>query len=205
MAHPANQLIVATACIVTCLSLAACGEGQGGPSSAGTATKAAPAAATAPAAAAQAHAHGDHDHAHGDHDHAQGDHDHDHAHADGHAHSHEGGHGGMDHSHGPTVELGEQASGALTVKASRDGDVTPGGELPVDIWVTGGTARVNSVRFWVGIESGKGSVKAKAALETDNWHNHAEVPSPLPEGSKLWVSVDLSDGTKSLLSFDLKQ
>ena len=196
MAHPANQLVVATACIVTCLSLAACGEGSGGPASAGTATKGAPAAATAPAAAA--HAHGDHDH-----DHAHGDHDH--VHADGHAHSHEGGHGGMAHSHGPAVELGEQASGALTVKATREGDVTPGGELPVDIWVTGGTARVNSVRFWVGIESGKGSVKAKAALETDNWHNHAEVPSPLPEGSKLWVSVDLSDGTKSLVSFDLKQ
>ena len=111
----------------------------------------------------------------------------------------------MAHSHGPTTELGEQVAGALTVKASRDGAVTPGGELPVDIWVTGGSARVNSVRFWVGIESGKGSVKAKAALETDNWHNHAEVPSPLPDGSKLWVSIELGDGTKSLVSFDLKQ
>jgi hypothetical protein len=125
------------------------------------------------------------------------------------AHSHDGkgghSHGEMDdHGHGPTTELGTQQAGAFTVKASRDGDVTPGGELPVDIWVTGGTAQVTSVRFWIGIESGKGSVKAKGALEADNWHNHAEVPSPMPEGSKLWISIESSDGTKALVSFDLK-
>ena len=195
MSQPASHAIVAGTCLMTSLSLAACGEGSGGSSGAGGSTQGAAATATAKADA--------HDHDHADHDHAHGDgHDHD----DGHAHAHDGMHAhGSDHGHGPTVELGEQASGALTVKASRDGDVTPGGELPVDIWVTGGSARVSSVRFWVGIESGKGSVKAKAALETDNWHNHAEVPSPLPEGSKLWVSIELSDGTKSLLSFDLKQ
>jgi hypothetical protein len=175
------QSKLAVACCATCLALAACGEGSGGSSGAGSSTQGAAATAKSPVAGA-------HDHDHADHGHA----DHDHAH-------------GSDHGHGPTVELGEQASGALNVKASRDGDVTPGGELPVDIWVTGGSARVSSVRFWVGIESGKGSVKAKAAIETDNWHNHAEVPSPLPEGSKLWVSIELSDGTKSLLSFDLKQ
>jgi hypothetical protein len=195
MPHSTAQFASAAACLVTCLSLAACGEGSGGSTGAASASKGAAAPAKAPAA--HAHDHAGHDHAHGD------AHDHDHDHANGHAH--EGGHGGMEHSHGPTTELGEQVAGALTVKASRDGDVTPGGELPVDIWVTGGSARVSSVRFWVGIESGKGSAKAKAALETDNWHNHAEVPSPLPEGSKLWVSIEVSDGTKSLVSFDLKQ
>jgi hypothetical protein len=200
MPHPTAQLALVGTCLMTCLAVAACGEGSGGSSGAATATQGGATTATAKAPKADAH---DHDHA--DHDHAHGD-GHDHSHDDGHAHAHDGMHAhGSDHGHGPTVELGEQASGALTVKASRDGDVTPGGELPVDIWVTGGSARVSSVRFWVGIESGKGSVKAKAALETDNWHNHAEVPSPLPDGSKLWVSIDLSDGTKSLVSFDLKR
>jgi hypothetical protein len=193
MSKSAIQLASASACLLTCLSLAACGEGSGESAGSASASKAASSPATAPAATAHDHAGHDHE----GHDHAHGDHDH--------AHSHEDGHGGMDHSHGPTTELGEQVAGALTVKASRDGDVTPGGELPVDIWVTGGSARVNSVRFWVGIESGRGSVKAKAALETDNWHNHAEVPSPLPEGSKLWVAIELGDGTKSTVSFDLKQ
>jgi len=197
MSHPTAQLTFASACIMTLMSLAACGEAPGGSSGTGGSNQGAAATAKAPAAAAHDHDHAGHDHTHGD--------GHGHDHADGYTHSHEGEDGGMGHSHGPTVELGEQASGALKVKASRDGDVTPGAELPVDIWITGGTARINSVRFWVGVESGKGSVKAKAALETDNWHTHAEVPSPLPDGSKLWVSIDLSDGTKSLVSFDLKR
>ena len=188
MTRSTFDLIAAGTCIVAGISLAACGDGSAGTAGAGGAAQSAPAPAKAPAADAHDHAHGDHAH-----DHKDGD-----------AHSHGGEHGGEGHSHGPTVQLGEQSSGALAIKASRDGDVTPGGELPVDIWITGGSARVSSVRFWVGIESGKGSVKAKAALEADNWHNHAEVPSPLPEGSKLWISIELSDGTKSLVSFDLK-
>lgn len=183
------DLIAAGTCIVAGISLAACGDGSAGSGGAGGTAQSAPAPAKAPASEAHDHAHGDHDHSH----------------KEGDAHHHDGEHGGEGHSHGPTVQLGEQSLGALTVKASRDGDVTPGGELPVDISITGGTARVNSVRFWVGIESGKGSVKAKAALETDNWHNHAEVPSPLPDGSMLWISIELSDGTKSLVSFDLKR
>jgi hypothetical protein len=197
MSKSAIQLASASACLLTCLSLAACGEGSGGSSGGGSATAGATASPKATAAAAHDHEHASHDHAHGD------GHDHGHEHADGDVH--EGGQGGMDHSHGPTVELGEQVAGALTVKASRDGGVTPGGEMPVDIWVTGGSARVNSVRFWIGLESGKGSVKAKAELEADNWHTHAEVPSPLPEGSKLWVAIELGDDTKSTVSFDLKQ
>ena len=191
------QIVVAACSILAALSLAACGDGSGSSPGTGGSTQGAAAPAKAPATDSHDHAHSGHDHAHGE--------GHDHDHADGHSHTHEGGAGGMAHSHGPTVELGEQVAGALTVKAARDGDVTPGGELPVDIWITGGSARVNSVRFWVGIESAKGSVKAKAALETDNWHNHAEVPSPLPEDSKLWVSIELGDGTKSLVSFDLKR
>lgn len=191
------QTLIAGSSILAAIALAACGDGPGASPGASGSTQGAAAPANAPTTDSHGQAHSSHDHAHGEH--------HDHDHADGHAHSQEGGHGGMAHSHGPTVELGEQSSGALKVKASRDGDVTPGGELPVDIWVTGGSARVSSVRFWVGIESAKGSVKAKAALETDNWHNHAEVPSPLPEGSKLWVSIELGDGTKSLVSFDLKR
>ena len=187
MTSPMPHLMFAGACLVTGLSLAACGERPGGASGGGAAAPAASAPAKAPASEP-------HDHAHGDHDHA-----------DGAAHDDGGEHGGDGHSHGPTVELGEQVAGALTIRASRDGDVTPGSELPVDIWITGGTARVSAVRFWVGIRSGKGSMKAKAALETDNWHNHTEVPSPLPDGSALWITVELSDGTKSLLSFDLKR
>jgi hypothetical protein len=149
---------------------------------------------TTPAAGA-AHA-DDHDHAEGDgHDHAE--HADDHDHADDHAH-------GDDHGHGATVALGELVVDGMTIRASRDGDITPGGDVPIDVWVTGGTPKVAAVRFWVGTQDAKGSVKAKAELEKDNWHTHAEVPNPLPEASMLWVEVETDAGAKSLASFDLK-
>jgi hypothetical protein len=109
-----------------------------------------------------------------------------------------------DHDHGSTTQLGEQTAGGLTVKASRDGAVTPGKDAPIDVWVTGGTSEVASVRFWVGTEDGKGSVKAKAEIEKDNWHTHAEIPSPLPTGSKLWVEIESDKGEKTVVGFDLK-
>ncbi len=131
-------------------------------------------------------------------------HDHDHDHAHDHDHGHDASTAAAkDEGHGATVELGEQKAGEFNVKASRDGDVKAGAELPVDIWITGG-AKVSAVRFWVGAEDAKGSMKAKAELEKDNWHTHGEVPSPMPEGSKLWIEIEADGGAKTLVSFDLK-
>lgn len=121
----------------------------------------------------------------------------DHDHGDGHDHA-------DDHGHGATTPLGELVVEGVTIRASRDGDITPGGDVPVDVWVTGETVRVAAVRFWVGTQDAKGSVKAKAELEKDNWHTHVEVPNPLPEASMLWVEVETDAGAKSLASFDLK-
>lgn len=135
-----------------------------------------------------------------DHDHAAGDgHDHgdDHDHADAPAN-------GDDHGHGATTALGELVVDGMTIRASRDGAITPGSDAAIDVWVTGSTAPVAAVRFWVGTQDAKGSVKAKAELEKDNWHTHVEVPNLLPEASKLWVEVETDAGAKSLASFDLK-
>ncbi len=152
----------------------ACGEGGSGAAS-----------STAGKAEDHGHDHGDHDHA--DHDHA----DHDHA-----------SEGMSGHSHGETTELGEQELGGYKIKAARDGDVKAGGDVPIDVWVTGG-AKIASVRFWIGTEDAKGSLKAKAELETDNWHVHAEVPNPLPADSKLWVEIEAEGGAKTLAGFAL--
>lgn len=126
-----------------------------------------------------------------DHDHADGDHDHDEQ---------------PGHSHGETTALGEQAAGGFTVRASRDGDVTPGGDVPIDVWVTGGDSKVAAVRFWIGAEDAAGSVKARAANETGptHWHTHAEAPTPMPEGSRLWVEIEREGGEKVVTGFDLK-
>lgn len=111
---------------------------------------------------------------------------------------------GDDHHHGATTELGEQSEGGFAIKASRDGDVVAGKDAAIDVWVTGGTSKVAAVRFWIGTQDAKGSVKAKAELEKDNWHTHAEIPSPMPEGSKLWVEVETDKGERTVVGFDLK-
>jgi hypothetical protein len=133
------------------------------------------------------------------------DHDHDHA-AAGHDHaaaSQDPTKPNDGHEHGTTTELGEQEAGGFKVKASRDGSVKAGVDAAIDVWVNGGKAG-NAVRFWIGTEDAKGSIKTKAEVEVDHWHTHAEVPNPLPAGSKLWVEVDGDGGAKAVVSFDLK-
>ncbi len=140
-----------------------------------------------------------------DHGHKDGDgHDHGKPAANKPADSHDGHDHGDGHDDGPTTQLGEQSVGGFNVKASRDGAITPGKDAAIDVWLTGGTAKVSAVRFWIGTQDGKGSVKAKAEIEKDNWHTHAEIPSPMPAGSKLWVEVETDKGEKHTIGFDLK-
>jgi hypothetical protein len=103
------------------------------------------------------------------------------------------------------IPLGEKTVGSLKLVATMDEPVkaSGGGEGAFDVVITGGKPK--AVRFWVGTEDAKGSVKAKAEEETtDNWHTHAEVPSPLLAGSKFWVEVEPPTGEKFVESFDLK-
>lgn len=132
-----------------------------------------------------------------------GSHDHDHDHDHDHEHDQGSAEDDPDHHHGETVELGEQTVGASTVKASRDGEVAPGGDVPIDVWIDGGLGAASAVRFWIGTQDAAGSVKAKAGEEDGHWHTHAEAPSPLPDGSMLWVEITAKDGTTSLVYFAL--
>lgn len=131
--------------------------------------------------------------------------------SDGHDHGSKSGgaHGG------PVIALGEQTIGAFTAKATRDaGQIVAGKDAAFDVTVTpaaaGGAAggKVAAVRIWVGTQDGKGSVKAKAGVEDpkepSRWHSHAEIPSPLPAGSKLWVEIEDDKGVTSVGGFDLK-
>jgi hypothetical protein len=127
-----------------------------------------------------------------------------HAHADGSAHA--------PHSDAPAptpaehgrIPIGEATQAGLKLIATQDAPVKPGGEAAFDVVITGG--RPKAVRFWVGTEDGKGSVKAKAEEETpDNWHTHAEVPDPLPQRSKFWVEIEPPTGATFKASFELKQ
>jgi hypothetical protein len=116
-----------------------------------------------------------------------------------HAHDDAGGH--------KMIELGSGTVGPFSLRASRDeGPVKAGGDSPIDVWVTG-APKVSAVRFWIGTEDAKGSVKALAEIEKpeepNRWHTHVEIPDPMPAGSRLWVEVE-AEGKKSVASFDLK-
>ncbi len=106
---------------------------------------------------------------------------------------------------GETIALGETTIGKLAVRASRDkGEIKPGGDAPIDVWINGGTGEgVTVVRFWIGIQDASGSIKAKADIEAGKWHTDVEIPSPIPPDAKLWVEVEESGGTKSTGSFSL--
>jgi len=120
---------------------------------------------------------------------------------------HKPGNGDGSGSHGgEVIELGIAKVGDSKVRASRDkGEIKPGGDAPIDVWIDGGLGTgVTAVRFWIGAQDATGSVKAKAEVEDGKWHAHAEVPDPLPPGSKLWVEIENQDGKKSVASFDLK-
>ena len=128
---------------------------------------------------------------------AQDDHDH----VEGDDHEHEE---GDEHDHGPVKQLGEKSADGFTIRASRQGDIVEGDDAPVDVSVTGAAKPIATVRFWIGSRDARGSVKAKAELEKDNWHSHVEVPKPLPAGSELWVEVEAEGGKKIAVSFALQ-
>jgi hypothetical protein len=113
--------------------------------------------------------------------------------------------GGGDHAN--RVDLGERTVNGLKIKAMQDEPVKAGGEGAFDLVVTGYPAgqKPKAVRFWVGTEAGTESAKAKAAEESpDNWHTHADVPNPMPAGSKFWAEIEPAGGEKFKVSFELK-
>ena len=101
------------------------------------------------------------------------------------------------------IPIGETTEAGLKLVATQDAPVKPGGEGAFDVVITGGKPK--AVRFWVGTEDARGSVKAKADEETENtWHTHVEVPDPLPAGSKFWAEIEPGTGPAFKVSFDLK-
>lgn len=131
----------------------------------------------------------------------------------GHDHDPNGEHSAPKAGHGgPVIALGDQTIGSFVAKATRDdGQIIAGKDAPIDVTVTPGpeaSVKAVAVRFWIGTEDAKGSVKAKAEIENphepNRWHVHAEIPNPIPSDTQLWVEIEDDKGGTSLGSFDLK-
>ncbi len=130
------------------------------------------------------------------HEHEDGHDDH-----DGHDHK-DGEHEGDEHGdHGERHEVGKGQAGAFTVSLAVFGEIEAGHEAVLDVEVAGGTC--TALRAWVGVESGKGSLKTKIDGEDGDYHGHIEVPATLAQGSAIWIELEGTDGKKSRTSFKL--
>jgi ABC-type Zn2+ transport system substrate-binding protein/surface adhesin len=128
--------------------------------------------------------------------------DHDHAHDPASTRTGDG------HEHSNAIKLGMASAGPFTLRAARDdGPLSPGGEAAIDVWVSGGDAAV--VRLWIGDESARGSIRARAEIESpgssDHWHAHVEIPQSLLPDGRLWVEIETPDGARHVASFELQR
>lgn len=99
------------------------------------------------------------------------------------------------HHHHPMTNLGSHPIGAAKLVIQAAGSVKPGGRLHLDLAYVPAAPAPKAIRVWVGIESGRGSAKAKAELEKDGLYEAVvELPAPLPEGAKIWISVEPAVG-----------
>ncbi len=103
---------------------------------------------------------------------------------------------GHDHDHATTAPT-TQSLGTLTIdgfemEVIQDGQVVAGKEATFEIKIKG-DKEPRAVRVWIGIESARGSRKGKAHKHDDKMEVHADVPDPMPEGSKLWIEVEQED------------
>ena len=120
-----------------------------------------------------------------------------HTHADGTVHKDEPAKpAGAHEGHGAEHALGDVALGEHKVQVVVLGDVEAGKEADFDVRFAAGSKRPETLRAWIGVESGQGSMKTRFANEGDTvMHGHVQVPSPIPEGSKVWIEIEAAAGT----------
>lgn len=96
--------------------------------------------------------------------------------------------------HGDPRPLGELTVAGHTFTVTQFGDMTPGHEGAIDLEWPAGKQRPDTVRAWIGVESGEGSMKSRLAKEGDRVvHGHVDVPKTLAAGSRLWIEIEDGD------------
>ena len=94
------------------------------------------------------------------------------------------------HDEGTPVKIAATVLGTTPITVWRTGPIAAGKEAHIDVEAAADTPLPETLRGWVGIESGKGSRKGKFDAPINNkMHGHIDVPDPMPEGSKLWLEA----------------
>lgn len=125
--------------------------------------------------------------------HDHGDHDHGHDHDD---------QGADDHSTDQKTELGTLEVALATLQVTLMGEVTPGKEVHFDVSLADGTAP-ETLRAWIGQESGAGSMKVKLEGKEGHWHGHVETPDDVA-GAALWIEAEDDAGERTRASLPLQ-
>lgn len=98
---------------------------------------------------------------------------------------------GHEHPHGERIALGEVKVGEHTLSVFQLAKIEAGKEGDFDLDFPAGKSLPGTVRGWIGVESGVGSMKVKFAKETESrMHGHPEAPTPIPAGSTLWIEIE---------------
>ncbi len=109
-----------------------------------------------------------------------------------------------DHHHEAGRSLGQVKIGDYEIEVLQQSKVEAGKESIFEIKIVKGAPEPKAIRAWIGIESARGSVKAKSHKHGDEISIHCEAPNPIPEGAKLWVELE-TDAGKTQGSFDYKK
>jgi hypothetical protein len=104
------------------------------------------------------------------------------------------------HGHTDGEALGTITIGVWTVTVV--GEIKPGTEAHLDIDFSGSTEKPAAIRVWFGTKDGKGAIKQKADGSGPEYHAHADIPNPIPDGAKLWVEIEDIKGVKSAGAFE---
>ncbi len=111
---------------------------------------------------------------------------------DGHAHA------------GEMHPLGEVQVGATTFAVSQHGAIEPGEEIVYTLRVSQGPEPV-TLRAWIGIRSGRGSMKSRLHKDAEAkvYDAHLAVPPELPEVAQLWLETVDGAGERTRSGLDL--
>lgn len=110
------------------------------------------------------------------------------------------------HSHGESSDLGTTTVLGIKIKATQEGKLD-GKEGVFEFEIdTAETSRPESIRVWIGNESGRGSTKSKATSKEAHFHDiHVELPKQPISNSRLWLEMDTPKVKKIKASFGLKK
>ena len=106
---------------------------------------------------------------------------------------------GENSGHGEERMLGSVTIGEVVLAVVVAGDIEPGAEAHINVNHNAGPTPA-AIRVWIGVESGEGSVKAKADLEDGHYHAHVQTPATIADGAGVWIEVEDESGARDAAS-----